>query len=57
MFYSCFFLTIEIANIMELFYEGKRRSYLIRMNKYVVLVNAYHLRVGATAPIKISQNK
>ena len=30
----------------EFFYEGKRRADLIRMNKYDVLVNAYHLRVG-----------
>ena len=41
----------------ELFYEGKRRSDLIRMNKYDILVNAYHLRVGETAPIKMPQNK
>ena len=41
----------------ELFYEGKRRQDLIRMNKYDVLVNAYHLRVGETATIKMPQNK
>jgi hypothetical protein len=41
----------------ELFYEGKRRSDLIRMNKYDVLVNAYHLRIGDPAPIKMPQNK
>ncbi|WP_166925837.1 RagB/SusD family nutrient uptake outer membrane protein [Flavobacterium poyangense] len=41
----------------ELFYEGKRRSDLIRMNKYDVLVNAYHLRVGEAALIKMPQNK
>lgn len=41
----------------ELFYEGKRRADLIRMNKYDVLVNAYHLRVGETATIKMPQNK
>jgi hypothetical protein len=41
----------------ELFYEGKRRQDLIRMNKYDVLVNAYHLRVGEAAQIKMPQNK
>jgi hypothetical protein len=41
----------------ELFYEGKRRADLIRMNKYDVLVNAYHTRVGEGAPIKMPQNK
>lgn len=41
----------------ELFYEGKRRADLIRMNKYDVLVNAYHLRVGEAALIKMPQNK
>ena len=41
----------------ELFYEGKRRADLIRMNKYETLVNAYHLRVGEPAPIKMPQNK
>lgn len=41
----------------ELFYEGKRRADLIRMNKYDVLVNAYHLRVGEAAQIKMPQNK
>ncbi|KLT70307.1 MULTISPECIES: RagB/SusD family nutrient uptake outer membrane protein [unclassified Flavobacterium] len=41
----------------ELFYEGKRRQDLIRMNKFDVLVNAYHLRVGETAQIKMPQNK
>ncbi|QOG01840.1 RagB/SusD family nutrient uptake outer membrane protein [Flavobacterium sp. MDT1-60] len=41
----------------EFFYEGKRRADLIRMNKYDVLVNAYHLRVGEAALIKIPQNK
>lgn len=41
----------------ELFYEGKRRQDLIRMNKYDVLVNAYHQRVGEPAPIKMPQNK
>ena len=41
----------------ELFYEGKRRADLIRMNKYDILVNAYHLRVGEGAPIKMPQNK
>lgn len=41
----------------EFFYEGKRRADLIRMNKYDVLVNAYHLRVGEAALIKMPQNK
>jgi hypothetical protein len=41
----------------ELFYEGKRRADLIRMNKYDVLVNAYHTRVGEGTPIKMPQNK
>ena len=41
----------------ELFYEGKRRADLIRMNKYDVLVNAYHLRVGEAALVKMPQNK
>ena len=41
----------------EFFYEGKRRADLIRMNKYDVLVNAYHQRVGDGAPIKMPQNK
>ncbi|MEN2412841.1 RagB/SusD family nutrient uptake outer membrane protein [Flavobacterium mesophilum] len=41
----------------EFFYEGKRRQDLIRMNKYDVLVNAYHLRVGEAALIKMPQNK
>ncbi|MCV9929918.1 RagB/SusD family nutrient uptake outer membrane protein [Flavobacterium sp. LS1R49] len=41
----------------ELFFEGKRRQDLIRMNKYDVLVNAYHLRVGEAAQIKMPQNK
>ncbi|MBF7090251.1 RagB/SusD family nutrient uptake outer membrane protein [Flavobacterium sp. ALJ2] len=41
----------------ELFYEGKRRQDLIRMNKYDILVNAYHLRVGEPAQIKMPQNK
>lgn len=41
----------------EFFFEGKRRSDLIRMNKYDVLVNAYHLRVGEAAQIKMPQNK
>lgn len=41
----------------ELFYEGKRRADLIRMGKYDVLVNAYHLRVGEAALVKMPQNK
>lgn len=41
----------------ELFYEGKRRQDLIRMNKYDVLVNAYHLRVGEAAQIQMPKNK
>jgi hypothetical protein len=41
----------------ELFFEGKRRADLIRMNKYDVLVNAYHTRVGEGTPIKMPQNK
>ena len=41
----------------ELFYEGKRRQDLIRMNKFDVLVNAYHVRVGETAPITMPKNK
>jgi hypothetical protein len=41
----------------EFFFEGKRRADLIRMNKYDVLVNAYHTRVGEGAPIKMPQNK
>ena len=41
----------------ELFYEGKRRADLIRMNKYDVLVNAYHLRVGEAAQIQMPKNK
>ncbi|KAF2331838.1 RagB/SusD family nutrient uptake outer membrane protein [Flavobacterium ginsenosidimutans] len=41
----------------EFFYEGKRRQDLIRMNKYDVLVNAYHLRVGEAALVKMPQNK
>jgi hypothetical protein len=41
----------------EFFFEGKRRADLIRMNKYDVLVNAYHLRVGEAAQIKMPQNK
>lgn len=41
----------------ELFYEGKRRADLIRMNKYDVLVNAYHTRVGEGAPIQMPKNK
>lgn len=41
----------------ELFYEGKRRADLIRMNKYDVLVNAYLLRVGQTANIVMPKNQ
>lgn len=41
----------------ELFYEGKRRADLIRMGKYDVLVNAYHIRVGDPAPIVMPKNR
>jgi hypothetical protein len=41
----------------ELFYEGKRRADLIRMGKYDVLVNAYHVRIGDPAPIVMPKNR
>lgn len=41
----------------ELFYEGKRRADLIRMNKYDVIVNAYLIRVGLPASIVMPKNK
>jgi hypothetical protein len=41
----------------EFFFEGKRRQDLIRMNKYDVLVNAYHLRIGDPAPVVMPKNK
>ncbi len=40
----------------ELYYEGKRRADLIRMNKYDVLVNAYLTRVGLTPSIVMPKN-
>lgn len=41
----------------ELFYEGKRRADLIRMNKYDVIVNAYLQRIGEPATIQMPKNK
>lgn len=41
----------------ELYYEGKRRADLIRMNKYDVIVNAYLIRVGLPASIVMPKNK
>jgi len=41
----------------EFFYEGKRRSDLIRMNKYDVLVNAYLNRIGQPSNIVMPKNK
>jgi hypothetical protein len=40
----------------ELFYEGKRREDLIRMNQYDVLVNAYLTRIGQTPGIVMPKN-
>lgn len=40
----------------ELYYEGKRRADLIRMNKYDVIVNAYLTRVGLTPSIIMPKN-
>ena len=41
----------------ELFYEGKRRADLIRMNKYDVIVNAYLNRIGQPSNIAMPKNK
>ncbi len=41
----------------EFFYEGKRRSDLIRMNKYDVIVNAYLARIGQPANIVMPKHK
>lgn len=41
----------------EFFYEGKRRSDLIRMGKYDVLVNAYLTRIGQPANIQMPKNQ
>jgi hypothetical protein len=41
----------------EFFYEGKRRSDLIRMGKYDVIVNAYLQRIGQPANIVMPKNK
>jgi len=41
----------------EFFYEGKRRSDLIRMGKYDVIVNAYLTRIGQPATIVMPKNK
>ena len=41
----------------ELFYEGKRRADLIRMDKYDVIVNAYLIRVGQPASIVMPKNR
>ncbi|MDQ6889334.1 MAG: RagB/SusD family nutrient uptake outer membrane protein [Bacteroidota bacterium] len=41
----------------ELFYEGKRRADLIRMNKYDIIVNAYLQRIGEPAAIQMPRNK
>lgn len=41
----------------EFFYEGKRRSDLIRMGKYDVIVNAYLTRIGQPASIVMPKNK
>jgi hypothetical protein len=41
----------------ELFYEGKRRADLIRMNKYDVIVNAYLNRIGEPSNVSMPKNK
>lgn len=41
----------------ELYYEGKRRADLIRMDKYDVIENAHLVRIGLPASIVMPKNK
>jgi hypothetical protein len=41
----------------ELFYEGKRRSDLIRMGKYAEIVNAYLQRTGQTPTVQMPRDQ